>query len=187
MKVGHHAPVAEAACDVDVYIRIRELRHDVFIDEVGDSKGIVNGGHVVIVAVEHRAGDSPCLMTKGIVMLRHIIDFQVIDAFLDKSRCNFRFRCAELRQLPALFFREASAPSSIEWKDDLRDGRIHDDLRRFRVCIEIEFGCRTGIGTAVPAAHDDELLDLSCDLRLDAKRHRDIRQRADSRDVDISL
>ena len=37
------------------------------------------------------------------------------------------------------------------------------------------------------AAHDDELLDLSCDLRLYTKSHRKIRQRADSCDIDISF
>ena len=187
MEIGHHTPVAEAACDVDVYIRICELSHDILIDEVGDGECIVNGSHVVIVAIEHRAGDSPCLMAEGIVMLRYIIDLKVVDAFLDKSRCDFRFRCTKLCQLFAFFFGEARTPGGIERKNDLRDGRVHDDLRRFGVCIEIKFSRRTGVRSAVSAAHDDELLDLSCDLRLYTKSHRKIRQRADGCDIDISF
>lgn len=53
--------------------------------------------------------------------------------------------------------------------------------------MEIEFSCRTGVRSAVSAAHDDELLDLSCNLRLYTKSHRKIRQRADSCDIDISF
>ena len=82
----------------------------------------MNGSHVVIVAIEHRTGDSPCLVTEGIVMLRYIIDLKVVDAFLDKSRCDFRFRCTKLCQLFAFFFGEARAPGGIERKNDLRDG-----------------------------------------------------------------
>uniref|UniRef100_UPI0040263124 hypothetical protein n=1 Tax=Dialister sp. TaxID=1955814 RepID=UPI0040263124 len=69
-------------------------------------------------------------------MLRYIIDLKVVDAFLDKSRCDFRFRCTKLCQLFAFFFGEARTPGGIERNLIIITINVESTLYSIPNCVE---------------------------------------------------
>ena len=187
VEVSHHASVAEAAGDVDIYMGISKLGDDGGIDEVGNGEGIVDGGAVIVVAVEDGGGDGARCVTEIVIVVGYVVYFEIVDAELHEVGGDFRFRRAKCREFFIFFFRNAGPPGGVEGEDHLGNAGIHNDFCRFRVSVEIEFCRGTGVGTGMRTAHDDQFFDLILDARFDTECHGDIRERADSGNGNITV